>query len=84
MREFDLNIEQVLENWTVAHALRATRRPWASGSQQGAKGLCGVPCGRGLRADYRQPEPDERPALHPGHPGDGERCPRPARSRAQH
>ena len=28
MREFDLNIERVLENWTVAHALRATRRPW--------------------------------------------------------
>ena len=22
MREFDLNIERVLENWTVAHALR--------------------------------------------------------------
>ena len=48
MREFDLNIERVLENWTVAHALRATRRPWASGSQQEAEGLCGVPCGRGL------------------------------------
>ena len=27
-----------------------------------AEGLCGVFCGRGLRADYRQPEPDERPA----------------------
>jgi uncharacterized protein (DUF433 family) len=39
MREFDLNIERVLENWTVAHALRATRRPWASGSQP-AEGLC--------------------------------------------
>ena len=22
MREFDLNIEKVLENWTVAHAIR--------------------------------------------------------------
>jgi hypothetical protein len=25
MREFDLNIERVLENWTVAHALREAK-----------------------------------------------------------
>jgi hypothetical protein len=62
----------------------------ADGDGQGRCGALGgwgsvdVRFGRGVRADFHRPEPDERPALHPGHPGDGERGPGPARCEADH
>jgi hypothetical protein len=36
----------------------------------GGWGSVGVRFSRGVRADFHRPEPDEGPALHPGHPGD--------------
>ena len=62
-REFDLNIERVLENWTVAHALRevianaldeqaltGTREPQIFRDAQGAWHV--RDWGRGLRYDH--------------------------------
>src|SRR5258708_33001379 len=76
MREFDLNIERVLENWTVAHALRevianaldeqaltGTREPQIS---QDGEGRWHVrDWGRGLRYEHLTQNENREKLAHP-------------------
>ena len=76
MREFDLNIERVLENWTVAHALRevianaldehaltGTREPQIF---QDAEGRWHIrDWGRGLRCEHLTQNENKEKLVHP-------------------
>ena len=76
MREFDLNIERMLENWTVAHALRevianaldehaltGTREPQIF---QDAEGRWHIrDWGRGLRCEHLTQNENKEKLVHP-------------------
>jgi hypothetical protein len=76
MREFDLNIERVLENWTVAHALRevianaldeqaltGTREPQIFRDAQGSWHV--RDWGRGLRYEHLTQNENKEKLAHP-------------------
>lgn len=76
MRKFDLNIERVLENWTVAHALRevianaldeqaltATAEPEVRRDRQGTWHV--RDWGRGLRYEHLTQNEDKEKLAHP-------------------